>query len=399
MALEITENSIASWQAFAQAAQFVPDPMILRTGEVFANGARGAHALDRPDMEVLASLKDNIGGLIEFFDMVVVYDQVPIINYVDTFDMNSMPTHITTLLGPKALPVSIGYQAYSEIRDGALAALSRIDLNRITRFGQQLAELDSLRYDWRPNLASPEGWLAQAAQLDESTRRAAEFLLGGLIFSGFAQASLTDHVIQPKRSRFFLAITGAAPIVGGVSRADEDGVFDAAEAALEGTGARVRRLDALPPVLPYLLAKAPPNVTAGDLLQRALDFANTREGEIFRKAVGYIRGDGASASQAADLADAAKAEALALLRPYATLADPRGGLKVDFKAEAGLSLDGPKAGVSMAVSKTLTPAWLQAWWNERVAFGGLRKTFRRMWMEAEGFRDLETRILTVWAQS
>jgi hypothetical protein len=307
--------------------------------------------------------------------------------------MNSVPMQVAALLGPKALPVSIGDQAYEAVKIGALASLSTIDLGRITQFGHQLAELDALRYDWRPALedAKPEGWLAQAALLDEPTRRAAQFLLGGLIFSGFAQASLTDHIIQPKRSRFFLALTGAPPMAGGLTHADEDAVFAAAEAALLGTAAKTRRLDALPPVLPYLLAKAPADVTAGDLLKRALDFANTKEGDNYRKAAALLHGDGANASQTADLAKAAKAEALALLQPYSTLAHTEGGLKV----EASVGLEGP----SVSVSKTLTlPAWLQLWWNEHTPFGGLRKTFRRMWLAAESFEKLEKDLVAAWAQ-
>ena len=393
MTLQISEHSVAAWQKFAKAAQFVPDPMIIRAGEVFANGAKGAKALSRPDMDVLAALRDNIAGLIEFFDLVVVYDRVPLINYKYTFDIDSVPTQITTLLGERALPVTIGYEAYEQIKTGAVASLAAIDPGRIAQFGQQLAELDSLRYDWRPTLEGVKsgGWLTQAAQLDESTRRAAQFLLGGLIFSGFAQASLTDHIIQPKRSRFFLALTAELPIAGGVTHADEDAVFATAEMALQGTTAKTRRLDALPPVLPYLLAKAPPDVTAGDLLKRALDFANTKDGDNFRKAVALVRGDGVGASQTADLAKAAKAEALALLQPYSTPADTEGGLKV----EVSLGLEGP----SVSASRPLPPpAWQKLGWNEYVPFGGLRKTFRRMWLASESFEVLEKRLIAAWAQ-
>lgn len=393
MTLAISDHMPAAWRMFADAAQFVPDPMILRAGEVFANGAKGAAALRRPEMEVQTALRDNIAGLIEFFDMVVVHDRIPLINYADSFDQDSVPTAITTLLGAKALPVTIGQQAYAEVKAGALAALAGFDPARVAQFGHQLAELDSLRYDWRPTLAAPgaTGWPADAARLDEPTLRAAQFLLGGLIFSGFAQASLTDHVIQPKRARFYLALTAAPPSAGGVRRDEEEAVFAAAEAALGGTSARARRLDALPPVLPYLLANAPDDVSAGDLLKRALDFANTREGDDLRKAAALIRGDGVGAARTADLARAAHAEALALLKPFSTLAEASGGLQV----EASLGLDGP----SLSMSKTVTlPAWLQLWWNTRTPFGGLRKTFRRLWLTAESFETLERRVMTAWAR-
>ena len=393
MALYISVHSVAAWQNFAKAAQFVPDPMIIRAGEVFANGAKGVNALGRPDMDVLAALRDNIDGLIEFFDLLVAYDQVPLINYDYTFDIESMPAPITNLLGAKALPVTIGYDAYRQIKTGAVASLATMKLGHIAQFGHQLAELNALRYDWRPSLqdAKAEGWLSEAEQLNEPTRLAAQFLLGGLIFSGFAQASLTEHIIQPKRSRFFLALTAEQPIASAVTHADENSVFNAAEKALRGTAAKTRRLDALPPVLPYLLAKAPPNVTSVDLLKRALDFANTKDGDNFRKAVALVRGDGVGASQTADLAEAAKAEALALLKPYSTVADTEGGLKLDFNLE----LTGPSVTASLPLKP---PAWLKLWWNENVPFGGMRKTFRRMWLAQGSFEDMEKRLIAAWAQ-
>lgn len=393
MTLTIRDHSVAGWSAFSAAASFVPDPMIVRAGEVFANGVRSAQALHTSDMEVMAALRDNLGGLLAFFDLLVAHDRMPLINYEYTYDIGSVPTPITDLLGDKALPVVIGYQAYETVKAGALHSLAAMDLARITQFGHQLAELQSLRYQWKPSLQDGprEGWLAQAALLDEPTLLAAQFLLGGLIFSGFAQASLTEHVIQPKRSRFYLALTAAPPTAGGVRHDEEEAVFTAAEQGLQGTSARARRLDALPPVLPYLLAKAPPNVTAADLLKRALDFANTKEGDAYRKAAALIRGDGVEAARTADLAKAARAEARALLTPFSTLADGEGGLKV----EASIGLEGPQ----LAVSNTLhAPAWLKLWWNDHAPFGGLRKTFRRMWLTAESHEALERQLLAAWAR-
>jgi hypothetical protein len=394
MTLHVTEHSVAGWQAFKEAASFVPDPMILRAGEVFANGAKGAKALGVADMEVMAALRDNIGGLIEFFDLVVAYDQVPLIDYQYTFDPDSVPVQIAALLGDKALPVTIGYQAYESIKRGALQSLAATDLSRIAKFGHQLAELNALRYQWKPSLegGTREGWLAQSASLDPPTRLAAEFLLGGLIFSGFAQASWLDHIIQPKRSRFYLALTATPATAGGVTHEEEEAVFAAAEQGLHGTTASARRLDSLPPVLPYLLAKAPGTVTAADLLKRALDFANTKDGDNYRKAAALIRGDGLQAAKTADSAKAARVQAQALLAPFSKLAGREGGLKVE--ASAGSD------GLKLSASKTLyAPGWLSSWWNEHTPFGGLRKTFRRMWLAAESYEALERRLIEAWAQS
>lgn len=78
-----------------------------------------------------------------------------------------------------------------------------------------LYELDAFRYDWKLALNVADGDPAlteirsKFANLNGSALSVAQFLSGGLIFSGFAQASDTTHYIQPKRSRFFLGLTAA----------------------------------------------------------------------------------------------------------------------------------------------------------------------------------------------
>ena len=59
-ALRITEHSKAGWSTYAQEIGFVPDPMILRTGEVFLNGAQGVGRLKRRDFDVSVSVEAGI---------------------------------------------------------------------------------------------------------------------------------------------------------------------------------------------------------------------------------------------------------------------------------------------------------------------------------------------------
>lgn len=81
----------------------------------------------------------------------------------------------------------------------------------------------------------------------------------------------------------------------------------------------------------------------------------------------------------------------ALPKAYTRLADGEGGPNV----EASLGLEGP----TLSVSKTvMLPAWLKLCWNEQTPFGGLRKTFRRMWLAAESFESLEKQVIATWAR-
>jgi hypothetical protein len=394
MPVEILEHSFKGWSEFAARAGFVPDPMILRTGEVFINGLSGTKALGRSDLEVWAALADNIGGLFDFFDLVVTRDRIPLIDYRYTFDVDSVSQPLELLLGHKAFPVMIAYGPYDVVKRGAFNCLAQIELSQVRAFGDQLRELDSLRYDWQPRLDDYQGkesWLSHSDRLDDHTARAARFLLGGFIFSGFAQASGTDHFIQPKRSRFFLSLT-ASSVTHHIGHDVEQPIFDEAIKKLNGTVATVHRLNALPPVLPYLMAMAPSDVTAAGILRLALAFPETPDGMRYCAAASSLRKDGIEAQKINDAALAAHKEALELITPFSRLADHDGG----FQVEVSLGLDGPK----IALSKQLRlPAWLRHWWNDQTPFGNMRKTFRRMWLDTDCYQQIQRQIRDIWARS
>jgi hypothetical protein len=395
MAIEIREHSFEGWHEFASKAGFVPDPMILRAGEVFVNGLSGTKALGQPDLNVWAALQENIAGLSDFFDLVVTRDRIPLIDYDYTFDVDSVARPLKELLGAKALPVTIGYEPYNVVKRGAFNSLRRIELPRVQAFGSQLRELDSLRYDWQPKLRDYQGeesWLSHVDVLNDDTCRAARFLLGGFIFSGFAQASGTDHYIQPKRSRFFLSLTAAPKVIGQIGHDVEQQIFDEALEELNGTTAVVHRLDGLPPVLPYLIAKAGPRATAPDILKFALAFPETTDGKRYCAAAADLRKDGVQAQTAKDAAFVAREEALKMLKPFSRLAEHNGG----FHVEVSVGMEGPKAALSRELH---LPAWLRLWWNDQSPFGGVQKTFRRMWMAAESYQRFEKQIREIWGRS
>ena len=136
-------------------------------------------------------------------------DRIPLINYRDRFNQPVFPQSgmaIETLLKDRVTTVEIGGAAYAAIKKGALPSLAELPFERIDNgVTHTLHEMRAFGYDWKPQLTVKD---ADEAQVEAANRlnalnpqRAAlaQFLLGGLVFSGFAQASGTNHYIQPKR--------------------------------------------------------------------------------------------------------------------------------------------------------------------------------------------------------
>ena len=92
-------------------------------------------------------------------------------------------------------------------------------------------------------------------------------MLGGLLFGGYAQLLSGDHVLQPGRSKLFLAMALRQP-----QPLSEDQIFERAfQVAKESPFdlERVTELPQAPSVLPYLLTFG--DQTPAQLLKRALN--------------------------------------------------------------------------------------------------------------------------------
>jgi hypothetical protein len=399
--LSINEHTVEVWGAYRRKIGFVPDPMILRAGEIFLNGSKGSVKLDADSFSVWNALHQNIASIVDFFDMVVTRSTIPLINYWDTYDRTSLSESIEELLADKICKVEISLDVYQRIKEGALLKLAAINLSELPpEVPQALGEMSAFGYDWKPGLfvygaADPMVQLAgdKLSLLSGTTKEIAHFLLGGLIFSGFSQASETRHYIQPKRSRFYLAFTAVPQSLIGLNASTEDAVFAAAEASLRGTLAETRRAEALPPVLPYLLAQKPQPSNPGDLLRRALEFPSSREGRRYMNAVDAIREDGVAAMQTQDMSEHERRAALDFLAPYSKLdVEKSRSLEIKLTTELFGLPPGGEASFDLGI-----PTWLKLWWNDKVPFGGMRKTLRRMWMAKESYNSLFSQLFEVWS--
>jgi hypothetical protein len=403
--IEIKKHSVSGWKPLEKVG-FIPDPMILRAGEVFLNGPAGARALDRNEIEVQNALEANVGGLVEFFDMIVTRKTIPLINYGYTFPPHEAFTSIEQMLGKQVCNVTIVEEAYKEIKRGALINLARLNWDLVLPTLQHdLSELHAFLYNWEPDLCEPaldtthQAETNKLAALEGDPNRAmlAKFLLGGLIFSGFAQASSTVHRIQPKRSRFYLGLTAAPEKVKRLTKDEEDMIFAAAVDSInktENSDATVRRVMTLPPVLPYLLEAEPKPKNVQQLLEQALEFPNTSAGKDYLALVEAVRKDGVEARRVEDISARERKKALKLLSPYSNLDSEK-----SQSLEIGVEMKWGAIPTPVATYKPTIPVWLRIWWNDAADFGWLRQNLRRMWMASESYKKLSSRLVEVWKNS
>lgn len=202
----------AAWEQLRQRdLMTVVDPMVLRTAELFFSGAPSD---GRARSAIWAAIDANLAALMTFVDVVVTQVALPVFSYGAAFPDNNLfgLDQLAELLWPVAVSgdayLSMVRSASAEVdRRMATAAAEGSLLDGI------LSELAAFEYEWRP-LSLPDA-------LSERDQRLHAFLLGLLVFDGFAQqlsveggrpAEQARRVVQPRRSRLFAEIAlGNAP--------------------------------------------------------------------------------------------------------------------------------------------------------------------------------------------
>src|SRR5262249_39841166 len=138
-----------------------------------------------------------------------------------------------------------------------------------------LATLDAIKYEWEPSLELLEKELPSPDQV-----RLARFLLGQLVFAGYAQQTGRPHILSPKRSLMMAAVglqttgeTLEAAIYKELSRRCRDA----------GVGWRSDELPWTPSFLPYLLKQMNRFQEGPDvLLQRAKELRSSKAIQRYR---------------------------------------------------------------------------------------------------------------------
>lgn len=206
MAIHI--HNTADWQALKEKGlNLVTDPMVLRCGELFLSGASAA----KDKAATWQLLSKNIHSISTFFDALILNEQIPIFDFEATFmdQLHGFNDRVLTRINQFQeilIDVRVGYQVYEATKSAGIEELKKLyttgETPKITKaFAEDIInELSVADYQWAPHLFEIEDQLES-----EEEKKLARFLLGGLIFTGYAQELEGHHLLQPKRSSLFLA--------------------------------------------------------------------------------------------------------------------------------------------------------------------------------------------------
>lgn len=303
--------SVGSFQEWLALREFgvVIDPLILRAGHLFLQGPSEDPA---SDVRKWQAIESDIGALVKFFDLVVLRDQLPAFNYYDTFNAlcygpydsafggGARIEELLNTSGDVALVhVLMEHDVYKAVKEAAIYQLR-------TRLGtvqpgaslvtpQARAEilfaLDSIQYVWEPSLQGLEAEFPAGED-----QRLVRFLLGQLVFTGYAQPLGSQHELAPKQSRLLAAVgvdsAHAAPSA-------ERELYDELRRRIRdaGSGWRDEDLPWTPSFLPFLLGRMNRYREGPDtLLNLAKDLRDSKAIESYRALRSDLTGEDESRS-------------------------------------------------------------------------------------------------------
>jgi len=406
-------------QLFSDAGfEVVVDPVVYRIGDLFLTGGRygrGSEARRLADQS-WSPIGEDIGALVTFFDLLVLNERVPAFDYSVTF--NPLSARVNKVGGERIIyDVGVKPEVYNPTRKAVVAHLHDrmaggpfVPAPIADQIRPYLAEI---RYQWAPNISEIEAELP-----DDRSRTVARFVVGHLLFAGYAQMSGLPHVLSPRRGRLMAA--AGLPVHHGVPFT-EAVVWDrVGERLTDAPGWRDEDLPWTPSFLPYLLQQTEKHRGGTDtLLKHAMDLRNKQSVEKYRKVRREALGDDdaeKTVDARLDLADAATKvakdldrdrEELAYTRSFVVGAGPK-AIGELTGAGMGAVIGGPPGGVAGALAgglvgavaeEVLRPATerLWGWIIGRLPFVNARKLLSRAARaEMEVGADLSELAKKVW---
>jgi hypothetical protein len=278
---DLTIATVDDWKVLReQRLDVIVDPLVYRIGQLFLEGVRAGG--DEPDTRWRVIGQD-LGALATFFDLLVMHERLAAFNYTDTFDMGlSFSDSLGGLVNrgdQKVLSIDVAYDAYMATKAAAVEQFRNrlADGPFITApVAQQiLSTITAVDYKWTPDL------LGLQQELAPDQHQLARFLVGILVFAGYAQQSGASHVLSPRRS----ALTAAIGLRTWQGDATEASVFAEIARRVDdaGEGWVQRDVPWTPSFLPLLISRVDPyRVDPAVLVEEAKELSDTRAVRRYR---------------------------------------------------------------------------------------------------------------------
>jgi hypothetical protein len=377
--MPLTVQTDNDWNAIAAIGGPVVDPMIVRCGELFLRGAANA----QNNAAAWDLMDKNIHALGTFFDRIILDEKIPVFNYTDSFDMgqnfDSRTLARVNDKGQILVDVDVNHAAYMEVKNAALAELKSLYESGLGRVDAPqaaaiLGELTTSGYAWYPQLGD------MAFPSDEE-RRLAAYILGGLVFGAYAQLAGANHLMQPKRSRLFIALS----LHQDTSRSAEDYLFSRLG---ELAGHPTAEIPYTPTFFPLLLEKS---TGPAEVLKNALEMRSSAEVKDYRawlrEALDDFRQNGRIPAERVREVDRIAA---AISRKLEGAPFPKVEIKTTVADVAALKAPG----VGIDLTAPARAAW--GWTINQLPGKRHRKLLTRAVIADRDYVRLDLRLNTVW---
>jgi hypothetical protein len=392
-------DDVSQWPSIFEDAEldWIPDPMVLRAAELFSAGQEYCVKELKLDAEVIwRAIEKNIDGILAFFHALMTRDRIPFIDYEATYQ----PFSLSRELGPIGLQVRSSRAVYNRIKAEALVKLDGFDASKLPA-GTAVSlgdELLAVGYGWAPSL--------DGLEIKKYDIKIARFVLGGLIFGGYALAGRADHLLQNTRAKMFVTLAAKHPLeTRGIKKERE--LF----AALNRLTNKDKHLKVVqekspPTVLQHLLAKE--RYSSQGLLAEAIKLRNGRAGRRYRKWHKELRQAWAAGRRDAEAEEELRAVTKELKKRFSGKPTVLTKIKlqgeITGKAKAGVNVGvasgsvGAKGKIS-AKSKEVplvVPSGLRNWFVDQFVLSRHQKILLEMSLDQSSFDDLAYGLKTAW---
>jgi hypothetical protein len=365
--------------------------------------------------KVWNAISENLDALIAFFHILMTRDHIPLIDYEQTFNTTNF------LHGFDDIALVLRPPNYKHVKEQAKKQLPA-DFLRIppARREELVAhrkdELTAVGYNWFPADLGPQF-------VEDDDKLLATYLLGGLIFGGYAQISGSDHLLQDTRNKLLLEFTqpAEAPLWGAQQEAE---LFRRLNTVINRDSRLSLHKTPLPPtILPSLLEKHPasPRHLLDDALDLRKDDADFVSYRLWHRELREAWANGRHNEECEKDVDAVTKE---LTRRFPPGKDPQDtppvwshdiGIKATLGAQAGFKAGieheigegekltaGAEAGVKAGIEADLGkvpisfPDWIRNLLVEGVRFRGHRKVLLRMALAQRHTDNLLLGLRKLW---